>query len=654
MSSELGSHLPIFEKDLADQKEGVKGFLINVDWTPRKQISAGDEKIAPGAKVWRPSAVADIQKREEVSLIRIGKTLSEDPNLMSECANFVLLTIKRSLCLGFYLCRQYEKAAGILELRTRNTAGQLVDSEKTEFVCKQNTASAIAVFTAAAYLVWRLGSYKESEISAIQIGFPGLPEADLTTPVSALKCFLFYLGFYTDPEKAKLVKTDLAMARMAIKYGEAVMDEIRSRLPSLKYAEPFTQVSYQLEETDFIVSGFDAPKHVISTAEFKKVSFDEIVGNKAAKHAARRLASRLVAYDLRAKRNPFAELGSLQKIVMGFGRPGTGKTMLISATATEIERQCQMVGLPFVFWPLPENIISTFQGGSGERMADWMKRFLDDNRILFGAIDDGENNLENRTRQNVSAGVREVIGVFLRGTEGASAIWHDNGLLGIFTNLPEQIDPAVLSRVQARFPIDGARTLHDYLDQDYLWWRRIAEIDPEFIQMADLDGYEYMADQALVSSMAETQPTEELSDEVLRGIYCRTQKQFKGTDQVFFAALFVAVAEKFPFFSSRDVRNIQTAVQSRVMDFDLPEEWLENPELFYHKSYHEKVEILKDLMRMNMGRLSFAQIRLQETIRYLNAMASIANADRERRIGQRIESYNIEQSALSRVRSEPT
>ena len=34
----------------------------------------------------------------------------------------------------------------------------------------------------------------------------------------------------------------------------------------------------------------------------------------------------------------------------------------------------------------------------------------------------------------------------------------------------------------------------------------------------------------------------------------------------------------FPFFSSRDVRNIQSAISLRLTDFDLENDWFDNPE----------------------------------------------------------------------------
>ena len=654
MPSSLGSHLPIIEGDLAKQRVSASGLISKVDWTPRVQLAkmgSAASEFQAGARVWRPS-ITTTPNREELSLIKVARSLSQDPNLMSENANYVLLAIREALCLGLHLGQQYFKASGVLELQTLNSTGRLAEAQKAEFSAKQNTSSAITVFSAAAFLAWRLGSYKEDKVAAVSVDFHGLPELDLSNPMLAVKCFLFYLTAYLDPDKTGLVKNDLTMVKMALHYSNAVLAEMKMRAAALKYAEPFTEVSYQLDGTDFVVAGFDVLRHTVATsAEFKHLEFGEIVGNREAKHQARRWASRLACYDLKTKKNPFVELGGTQSVGMGFGKPGTGKTMLISATATEIERLCRLVGIPFLYWPLPDNVVSTFQGGSAERMADWMKRFGDDDKVIYGPIDDGENNLEDRTRQGVSAGVREVIGVFLRGTEGASALQRGNTLLPIYTNLPEQLDKAVLSRVQVRSPINGAVTEHDFLDQDHLWWRRLKQIDPGFIEMIDPRDYEYMSDQALLHSLVESgQTVTELSDERLREVLAAVRERYEVKEHAFYGALFVAVAKVYPNFSSRDVRNIQQAVQSRIIDFDLPEDWLENPEKFYHQAYDVKLEMLKSLMRENMKRLSFADIRHEETLRYLNAMATIASADRERRIEQTIESVQIQVAAERRLR----
>ena len=124
-----------------------------------------------------------------------------------------------------------------------------------------------------------------------------------------------------------------------------------------------------------------------------------------------------------------------------------------------------------------------------------MKPMQDPSKIIFAPIDDAENNLQERTAQGISAGVKEVIGVFLRYTEGAYAVNYGNSSIGLFTNLPEMLDKAVISRVQGRFKIDGARTVNDFLDQDYLWWSKLEETMPNFVNMTHPLNYEYLKDQ---------------------------------------------------------------------------------------------------------------------------------------------------------------
>jgi hypothetical protein len=82
-----------------------------------------------------------------------------------------------------------------------------------------------------------------------------------------------------------------------------------------------------------------------------------------------------------------------------------------------------------------------------------------------------------------------VIGVFLRYTEGAYAVNYGNSSIGLFTNLPEMLDKAVISRVQGRFKIDGARNEKDFVDQDYLWWKKLEDTMPNFINMNNPNDY---------------------------------------------------------------------------------------------------------------------------------------------------------------------
>ena len=380
--------------------------------------------------------------------------------------------------------------------------------------------------------------------------------------------------------------------------------------------------------------------------EFNKIEFEQIVGNRDAKHFARRLTERLLSYDFAAKKNPFQELGGFMPVFMGYGIPGTGKSMLIAAIATRLKSHCDHLDIPFLFHPMPDTLISTFQGGSAEKMVEWMKPLQDPSKLIFAPIDDAENNLQERTAQGVSAGVKEVIGVFLRYTEGAYAVNYGNSSIGLFTNLPEMLDKAVISRVQGRFKIDGARTEHDFLDQDYLWWNKLQNTIPDFVNMQNPKAYNYLQDQGLAKNMGDILNTVDKPTEArVHSVYDKIEQQYKTNEHLFYANLYMDIQKIFPFFSSRDVRNIQSAISLRLTDFDLEKSWFDTPETYFKQNYKTKFNMLQELMKANMKGLNFSEIRRQEVVRYLDNVATIADTDFKRKVDDRINQLHVETEA---------
>ena len=117
--------------------------------------------------------------------------------------------------------------------------------------------------------------------------------------------------------------------------------------------------------------------------------------------------------------------------------------------------------------------------------------------------------------------------------------------------------------------------------------------------------------------------------------------------------LYERIKKEYPLFTSRDVRNIQQGVAARIMDFDLEPAWLENPDLFFRRDYDSKRSMLVELMRANMKGLKFHELRLQETIRYLDSMVQIAEAGHKRQLDEMVAQLlmrrEAERLALQRV-----
>ena len=647
---EHNSTFPIKKNELDVLRDEASGYLKSIQWeqsqrAKNKDKEAKDESILlflSKAKGGGASELTSVSK----TILALKKRLLPDSVALPVFLNQTLYVVQEGLTLGIWIKDSYNDASGLSSLAEKRSA--LDASGKREFESKMQTATAFQLFATAYKILHDLKPHASDDLSVMKQKFAGIPEVSFFSPLKGISCCLFYYDKYlSHPD---IIGSDKDVIDFTVVYFEALIDEINLRKSSLEYTEAITDRTYKLENSDFAVSGWENTfSGTAKSVEFNKIQFEQIVGNKDAKHFARRLTERLLSYDFDAQKNPFQELGGFMPVFMGYGIPGTGKSMLIAAIATRLKEHSENLDIPFLFHPMPDTLISTFQGGSAEKMVEWMKPMQDPTKLIFAPIDDAENNLQERTAQGVSAGVKEVIGVFLRYTEGAYAVSYGNSSIGLFTNLPEMLDKAVISRVQGRFKIDGARTENDFLDQDYIWWRKFEKTMPEFVNMSNPSSYDYLRDQGFVKSMGDVlnsiqKPTEERVHEV----YDRVEQQYKTNEHMFFASLYKEIQKIFPFFSSRDVRNIQSAISLRLTDFDLEQDWFENPETYFKKDYETKFNMLQELMKTNMKGLDFSEIRRQEVVRYLDNVATIADTDFKRKVDARINQMNIELEARER------
>jgi len=644
---EHNTTFPIKKSELDVLRDEAAGYLKSIQWeqglrAKNKENDGKEDNILlylSRANNGSNVGITSVSK----TILALKKRLLPDSIAIPIYLNQTLFAVQEGLTLGIWIKDNYNDASGLSSLLERRSS--LDRQGKREFESKMHTSSAFMLFAMGYRIQYSLRPHASDDLSVMKQKFAGIPEVSLRTPLKAISCALYYYDSYlAHPE---IIQSDKDVIDFTVVYFEALLDEIQLRKSSLEYTTCILDRSYKLEGEEFVIDGWQTIfSGVAKSVEFNKIQFEQIVGNRDAKHFARRLTERMLSYDFEAKKNPFQELGGFMPVFMGYGIPGTGKSMLIAAIATRLKEHCDQLEIPFLFHPMPDTLISTFQGGSAEKMVAWMKPLQDPTKLIFAPIDDAENNLQERTAQGVSAGVKEVIGVFLRYTEGAYAVNYGNSAIGLFTNLPEMLDKAVISRVQGRFKIDGARSTHDFLDQDYLWWRKLQATMPDFITMENPANYQFLKDQGLAKNMGEIlHLVEKPTEERVLATYERVETMAKTSAHEFYALLYKEIQQIFPFFSSRDVRNIQSAISLRLTDFDLEKDWFEHPDRYFKQDYATKFGMLQELMRANMKGLDFAEIRRQEVVRYLDNVATIADTDFKRKVKGRVNQLNIELEA---------
>ncbi len=640
---EHNSTFPIKLNELEALRNEATSYLKGVQWEQGSKAKSRDKNQKDSSILLYLSKAQGKGGSEVTSvsktILSLKKRLLPDSVAIPVHLNQALYSLQEGITLGIWLKDSYFDASGLSSLNERKST--LDSGQRKEYDSKLQTATAFMLFGIAYRILYDLKPMVSDDLSVMKNKFAGIPEVSLMSPLKGISCMLFYFEKYLDhPE---IITSDEEVLNFTVVFFEALLSEIQMRIGSLDHTETITDRTYKLEKSEFAVSGWEnVMEGTAKSVEFNTIQFEEIVGNRDAKHFARRLTERMLSYDFTAKKNPFQELGGFMPVFMGYGIPGTGKSMLIAAIATRLKKHCEELEIPFLFHPMPDTLISTFQGGSAEKMVQWMKPLQDPSKLIFAPIDDAENNLQERTAQGVSAGVKEVIGVFLRYTEGAYAINYGNSSIGLFTNLPEMLDKAVISRVQGRFKIDGARTIPDFIDQDHLWWHKLDEKMPEFVNMKNPKDYTFLSEQGLAKNLGEIlKQSEKPTEAKVLEIYEKTEAEHKTDTHMFFAQLYQNIQKAFPFFSSRDIRNIQSAISLRLTDFDLPEDWFTDASLYFKKDYDTKYNMLQELMKQNMKGLNFSDIRRQEVVRYLDNVATIADTDFKRKVDGRVHDLQV-------------
>jgi hypothetical protein len=521
----------------------------------------------------RPSGVRLIERT-----LAVG---GEDPIVAPQEA-VVLQALRRALAIALAVGEGFAAETGLAELKKANLEGRLPPVKAGEF-SELLAAEALAVlFTfanATAFLLAPHAGEQTVEVGAVE-------EVLTDNSMLALHGALWELDqdiatFATD--EARLVATVLA-------YAEQLMGKVRARSEGAPRLEGFRARAWRVKADDFPIAGFEAARKARGTTltmAFKKP--EEVIGNHIAKYQAMRLAKMLMAYDFDRRLNPFAEMGGFIFTFMGDGKPGTGKTTLIQMMAGLIDGYAKVAGYPFRYQNLSIDNVDSYQGKSGQNAKAFITSVMDPDVIGFGTIDDIDQVAGKRGERGSSAGQQEITAVLMEAFAGANTVVRGNCTFGMFSNYPEMVDDALRQRAGARFLVDGPQTAEDYIDILALLLGKNHAIP---VGEHDLYAGQEIRKAVAASFEGHAQPHED----GLKAVWAAVAERVGPFDTLAKLGSYLkAIQEADGRFTGRAIKNITDAVKVRAMDFELPDEWMEKPDLFLFKDYETKKGMISDL-----------------------------------------------------------
>jgi energy-coupling factor transporter ATP-binding protein EcfA2 len=572
----------------------AEAMLTGFDHAPRiaKPAAAEAPERSPGIGSHRrfrsttPGLVTRATARPEgVRLIdRVHGADGNDP-LPSPVQATVLQGLRRALAVAHTVSDLYEDQTGIADLKRDNLAGRLAPAKSAEFSDGLAASALISLFTFASMTRYLVSAHAPEPEQGVEIG--EVEELLTDNRIDALHGALWEL----DQKIAAHADSEARLVAVIEGFCDKLMEKVSLRAQNAPRLGAFTAQAYRVEADQFTVDGFKPAtkaRSTVLTMSFKKPH--QVVGNHIAKYQAMKLAKMMMAYDFERKLNPFAELGGFIFTFMGDGKPGTGKTTLIQMMAGLINDYCQVAGYPFRYRNLSIDNVDSYQGKSGQNARAFVNEVLDPNVIGFGTVDDIDQVAGKRGDRQSSTGQQEITAVLMEAFAGANTVVRGNCTFGMFSNYPENVDDALRQRAGARFLVDGPQTREDYIDILHLLLGKNHSIP--------LGGHELYAAQEIKKAVAASfEGHARPHEEGLVRVFDRVERDVGKLDTIAKLGTYLkAIQEADDRFTGRAIKNITDAVKVRAMDIELPDEWMEKPDLFLFQPYERKLDMIRSMM----------------------------------------------------------
>lgn len=583
--------LEIREEKIRGHYAAAEATLGGFDHTPRMaaqgtaSTSAARSSGIPGRRRMRSTtpglAARSTARPEGVKLIERIDGVDPEDAFLSPVQATTLQVLRRSIATALAVSDQYADQTNLAKLKRDNLEGRIDSGQREEFAELLQAASLISMQVFAsmtAFLLSGQAAEGEAEIDDLE-------EILTENPQLAMHGVLWEL----DRELAA-ASGDTGMLSIVTAFCERLMQEISLRSQSVPRLDSFTSVSYRVEADDFQIDGFTPATKAQSstlTMTFKKPH--EVVGNHIAKYQSLKLAKMLMAYDFDRQLNPFSELGGFVFTFMGDGKPGTGKTTLIQMLAGLLSEYCANAGYVFRYANLSTDSIDSYQGKSAQNAKAFISSVLDPHVIGFGTVDDIDQIAGKRGDRQSSSGQQEITAVLMESFAGANTVVRGNCTFGMFSNYPENVDDALRQRAGARFLVDGPQSREDYVDILHLLLGKNHDIP--------LGDHELYAAQEIKKAVtASYESHSRPHEERLLEVFERASGEIGPLNTIAnLGAYLKAIQTADERFTGRAIKNITDAVKVRAMDFELPDEWMEKPDLFLSRDYDTKKNMIAEL-----------------------------------------------------------
>lgn len=370
------------------------------------------------------------------------------------------------------------------------------------------------------------------------------------------------------------------------------------------------------KKPQFTITGFSSEykKEEKAKVEFVPVLPHQVAGNTRAKTEMLRDMDRMALYDLTVKKNPIIEVGGLSWSVLYDGLPGTGKSTLFRMGLSRLDQRCKQISeflkmknLPGLKWTqlnVDQGVKNEYYGKTGQNVLEKINQLKRDDGIYILTMDDIDLLVGDRGANNGGAD-KDILNVLMQAADGINTIIRGNAQWWAATNDATAMDPALRQRFVARYPVDGPEEWYDFADifNDKLKGWITSGI------IAVPAGKDYAPYKMREGQTGYEKVEEKSGGGILAGIKGFMSKvSGKGITMRDIGEFCREKKDKNPRFTGRAVNAVAEAMKKRINDYDIPNDWYENPDAFFNKTYDDRVAMLRALSKPVTGEMIIEEI----------------------------------------------
>lgn len=497
--------------------------------------------------------------------------------------------VRHATCLFYYFYDLLKERTGlqqdVADARSRGIPMTPAIQMKAKFV------GTFSLFVLASSIVARcekmLNGKDKSKLSRLDTA-----DFDFVVGGSASKDLQFMFSYYVDAlrgtgkDGALIIQNPGDLYSTSIDFWSAVAKRATGLSKDFP-AELLSAIENSVfRDGTFVVTGFQIEEYKEArVVTWAPVEPKEVVGDQDVTINFMRFCDRVALYDQTLQRNPFAEFGGLVESIFLDGPPGTGKTTRFKMMATRLQKLSEMLGMTFVFKTLSaDQVKSEWYGKTAQLIKEFLGAALDPSQLVLLTIDDIDLLMNgDRNASGSSGGDKDIMNGLMQFTSGTGTNYIGNYITVAASNKPTGIDDALRQRFVYRAIIKGPQVWEDYADITALELRKFSKTG--LLQIPP-GKYEPLK-RELPKRLADIYSKE------LKNKYAG--KKVGSWDDI--GKFCEELRKKDPSFTGRPVKNaIQVAV-ANAADFEVPQEWYEDPSNFRAKPFDKRLEMIKSLYK---------------------------------------------------------